>query len=171
MSLFFDVLSSINNPNQNGSVEQLAAVAQGIQKVSAQHNVPASSMASVMSALGPALGTVLKDKGASGNLLQGAISQIASGNTSASQLQSIITPQMQQQIAQAVSQKSGMSGNVVQAMLPMLLPVVMNLFNMGSNRPGTAGMNPLLNAFLSGKAGSGDLGHVMKFANRFLQSA
>jgi hypothetical protein len=53
MSLFFDVLSSINNPNQSGSVEQLASITQGLQKVSSQNNVSASLMESVMSALGP----------------------------------------------------------------------------------------------------------------------
>jgi hypothetical protein len=40
---------------------------------------------------------------------------------------------------------------------------------MGKSRSGLPNSNPLLNSFLGGGAGSSDLGHVMKFASRFLQ--
>lgn len=171
MSLFFDVLSSINNPNQVGSVEQLASITQGLKQVSAQHGVSANSMESMMSALGPALGNALKTQGGGGNLLQNMMSQIASGNVQGSQWQSFLTPQIQQQLAQAVAQKAGMSGTMVQAILPTLLPIVMQLLNMGQSRSGIPSSNPLLNAFLGGSAGSTNLGHAMKFANRFLQTS
>ncbi len=167
MSLFFDVLSSINNPNQSGSVEQLASITKGLQQVSSQHGVSSSAMESVMSALGPALGGVLKTQGGAG--LQDMIGQAASGAASGNPLQSMLTPQIQQQLAQTVAQKVGINGATVQAMLPVLLPVVMQLLNMGKSRSGVAGSNPLLNAFLGGSAGSTNLGHAMKFANRFLQ--
>jgi hypothetical protein len=171
MSLFFDVLSSINNPNQSGSVEQLASITRGLQQVSSQHGVSSSSMESVMSALGPVLGGALKTQGGGGAQLQDMIGQVASGAASGNPLQSLLTPQIQQQLAQAVAQKVGISGTTVQAMLPALLPIVMQLLNMGKSRSGVAGSNPLLNAFLGGSAGSTNLGHAMKFANRFLQPA
>jgi hypothetical protein len=91
---------------------------------------------------------------------------VASGNGA-----SLLTPQIQQQLAQTVAQKVGINGATVQAMLPVLIPVVMQLLNMGKSRSGLPGSNPLLNAFLGGGAGSTNLGHAMKFANRFLQTS
>jgi hypothetical protein len=169
MSLFFDVLSSINNPNQNGSVEQLASVAQNLQKVSSQNGVSPSAMQSMLSALGPALGGALKSQGGGAGMLQDAIGQVASGDLNSSQWRSLVTPQMQQQLAQTVAQKVGLNSSTIQTMLPAVLPVVMSLLNMGKSRSGLPNSNPLLNSFLGGGAGSSDLGHVMKFASRFLQ--
>ena len=36
MSLFFDVLSAINNPNQQGSVEQLGSVVESLQQLASR---------------------------------------------------------------------------------------------------------------------------------------
>jgi hypothetical protein len=163
MSLFFDVLSSINNPNQVGNVEQLTSITRGLQQVSSQNNVSSSSMESIMSALGPALGGVLKNEG--GGRVQDMIAQAASGGAAGS----LLTPQMQQQLAQTVAQKVGINSTTVLALLPAVLPIVMQLLNMGKSRSGLPGSNPLLNAFLGGSAGSTNLGHAMKFASRFLQ--
>ncbi len=171
MSLFFNVLSSINNPNQDGSVEQLASITQGLQRVSSQHSVSPQSMESMMSALGPALGSTLQSKGGGASMVQDMIAKVASGNNTGSQWQSLVTPQTQQQLAKTVAKKTGLNGNLVKTMLPALLPLVMQLLNMGKSRSGLPSSNPLLSAFLGGTSGASNLGHAMKFANRFLQSA
>jgi hypothetical protein len=82
-------------------------------------------------------------------------------------MQSLLPPQLQQQLIQAVSQKTGLDARMLQGLLPSLIPAVMGLLNMGSSQPGTGGNNALLNAFLKGGS-SADLGEVFKFANRFL---
>jgi hypothetical protein len=168
MSLFFDVLSSINNPNQQGSIEQLGSVTQSLQQLAATQGLSSSQMSGLLTALGPAL---LQQKGLLGNgQLGGLMGQLAGAGAGASALQSAIPPQIQQQIAQVVAQKTGLSPSLIQSLLPQVLPAVLGLLGMGATKPGVGGGdNPLLSAFLdSDRSGSTDLGDVFKFADRFL---
>lgn len=171
MSLFFDVLSSINNPNQQGSVDQLSSVMTSVQQLASSQGVNNDQMGSLLNALGGALQPALKQQASTmgANQLDGILGKLG-GAGGAAALASAIPPQMQQQLIQAVAQKSGMNAGMVQTMLPQLLPVVMGLLGMGAAKPGTVGGgNALLSAFLnSGGSNSGDLGTVMKFAGRFL---
>ncbi|MBD6620395.1 DUF937 domain-containing protein [Komarekiella sp. 'clone 1'] len=170
MGLFFDVLSAINNPNQQGSVTQLESITNSIQQLIVSRGIQPSQVQNVMSVLGNALRPVLKQQQSAlgSNQFQNLIGQVAGSGMGASSLQ-LLTPQLQQQIVQTVSQRTGLSPNVIQAALPALTSGVLALLNMGSTKPGTLGSNPLLNSFLdSDRDGNTDMGDVLKFANRFL---
>jgi hypothetical protein len=179
MSLFFDLLSSINNPNQNGSVSQLEGITSTIQTAAAERGIPASQLQSVLTSLGGFLGPALQNQ----QNLPGGVSQLsnvigqiagggAGGGTAASTIQSLFPPQVQQQLIQGIAQKTGISPNTLQGLLPVVLPAVLSLINMGGSKPGTAGgTNPLLSAFLNNAGGGNDLGEVFNFANRFLNPA
>jgi hypothetical protein len=169
MGLFFDVLSSINNPNQQGSVTQLATVVGGLQQLATSHGIDASQMQSVLSSVGGFLGPALQQQqGVLGSgSLENLVGQLGGSGAPATAMQSLLPPQLQQQLIQAVSQKTGLDAGMLQGLLPSLIPAVMGLLNMGSSQPGTGGNNALLNAFLKGGS-SADLGEVFKFANRFL---
>jgi hypothetical protein len=202
MGLFFDVLSAVNNPNQQASVGQLGSLLTSVQQVSQQTGLDTGTAQNVMSALGGALRPVLQQQstqmggqqlagmlsqfaGGGNNPLGGMLGQAASGNplggmlgqaaTTAmggGALQSLIPAQMQQQVAQTVAQKTGLDATMVQSLLPTLIPVVLGFLNLGANKPGVSGGNPLLSAFLdSDRDGDADLGDVMKFATRFLNPA
>lgn len=174
MGLFFDVLSSINNPNQQGSVSQLESITNSIQQAANSQGVDASKMQSVLSAAGGLLGPLLKQQ--QGNLpggqLDGLVGQLAGAGAAGggiSALQSLIPPELQQQLIQGIAQKTGMNASAIQGMLPTILPAIMGLLGMGSGTGMGGGSNPLLNAFLSGGDGNTDLGDVFRFANRFLK--
>ncbi|MGF1570810.1 MAG: DUF937 domain-containing protein [Nodosilinea sp.] len=171
MSLFFDVLSSINSPNQQGSIDQLSSVTSSLQQLASSQGINPDQMSSVLNALGGALQPALKQQAGTmgAGQLEGMVGKLA-GAGGLSALQSAIPPQMQQQLIQAVAQKSGLNAGMVQSMLPQLLPVVMGLLGMGATKPGVAGGgNALLNSFMnSGATGTNDLGTVMTFASRFL---
>lgn len=178
MGLFFDVLSSINNPNQQGSVEQLSAVTTSLQQLANSQGISPNQMGSVLTALGGALSPALKQqKGMlGGSQLEGLVGQLlgagAGVGTGAVALQTLLPPQVQKQIAQAVAQKTGLNATVIQGLLPQLLPAVLGLLGMGAPQPGSTGGNSLLTAFLdSDRSGSTDLGDVVKFAGRFLNPA
>ncbi|MEM9906844.1 MAG: DUF937 domain-containing protein, partial [Cyanobacteria bacterium P01_D01_bin.44] len=132
MSLFFEVLSSINNPEQTGSISDLENITQSIQQVSTQYGVQPNQMQSLMGSLGPALGPALKQQGNIGNLA--SLLGKATGGDGAASLQSLLPAQAQQQIAQTVAQQAGLNAGTVQGMLPTLLPAVMGLLNMGSSK-------------------------------------
>ncbi|MBW4687605.1 MAG: DUF937 domain-containing protein [Komarekiella atlantica HA4396-MV6] len=169
MGLFFDVLSAINNPNQQGSVAQLESIINSMQQVIVSRGIQPSQVQNVMSVLGNVLRPALKQQQSAlgSNQFQNLIGQAAGSGMGASGLQ-LLTPQLQQQIVQTVSQRTGLSPNVIQAALPTLISGVLGLLNMGSTT-GSLGSNPLLNSFLdSDRDGNTDMGDVLKFANRFL---
>lgn len=169
MSLFFDVLSAINNPAQQGSVSHLEAITSSIQQAGASQGIDPSKLKPILSATGGLLGPLLKQQQgtSSSNQLGLLIGQISGAGASAVALQSLFPAPVQQQLIQGIAQKTGVSPNILQGMLPTLLPAVMELLNMGASKPGMMGGNPLLTAFLSGD-GNTDLGEVFHFANRFL---
>ncbi len=172
MGLFFDVLSSINNPNQGGSIEQLSQITNTVNELTSNNGLNPSAMQGIMSSLGPLLRPVLKEQMTGGNNpLDNVMGQLTGGgNTGLGGLESIFTGPVQTQIVNTIAQKTGLDSAMLQGIIPKLLPVVMGLLNMGKTTGGTgAGSNPLLNAFLdSDKDGDVDLGDVFKFANRFL---
>lgn len=175
MSLVFDLLSSINDPNKQGSIEQLSSTMGSIQDVAKAGGMSPDAMQGVMSTLGSALRPAMKQKAAmpgGGSMLEGMLGQMmGGGNTNA--LSSLLSPQMQNQLVQTVSQKTGLPSPMLQAAMPGLLQSAMGFFNMGASKPGvaSAGMNPLLKSFLDSDNDSDvDLGDVMKYAGRFLNA-
>jgi hypothetical protein len=170
MSLFFDVLQSINDPNRQGSVSQLESVTNSIQQLAAKQGISTAQTQSLVSALGSGLRPVLQQQSLAGKgSLENMLGQAMGAAGGMGALQSFLSPQLQQQLVQVVAQKTGLSTNMLQSMLPTLLPAVMGLLNMGASKTGGIGSNPLLGAFLdSDRDGDTDLGDVFKFAGRFL---
>lgn len=174
MGLFFDVLSSINNPNQGGSIAQLSQITGTVNELTTNNGLNPSAMQGIMSSLGPLLRPVLKEQATGGNnSLENVMNQFTGGGATGGLgggLESIFAGPIQSQITNTIAQKTGLDSSMLQGIVPKLLPVVMGLLNMGKTTGGTGGGgNPLLTAFLdSDKDGDVDLGDVFKFANRFL---
>ena len=171
MGIFFDVLSAINNPNQQGNVTQLESIVNSIQQLGISRGIEPSQMQNVMSVLGNVLRSTLRQQQSTpaGNQLQNIIGQVAGTNTLGASGQQLISPQLQQQIVQTVSQRTGISPNIIQAALPTLTSAVFSLLNMGFTKSDSPGSNSILSTFLDGdRDGNADLGEVLKFANRFL---
>lgn len=172
--MFFEMLSSINDPNKQGSVEQLSQITGTVQQLAKSQGISNDQMGTMMAALGGALKPALKQQTGQlgGSQLTNILNQFTGGSGNAAAIQSMIPPQMQQQIAQAIAAKTGMNAGMVEAMMPQLINTAMGMFKMGAPKPGVVatGENPLLNAFLdSNRDGGTDMGDALKFANRFLK--
>ncbi|MEY3297686.1 MAG: hypothetical protein RLZZ597_946 [Cyanobacteriota bacterium] len=170
MSLFFDVLSAINNPSQQGSVEQLGAVVDSLEQLASRQGLEMDQMAALLDSLGEALQPVLQDQASALGVgqLEGLLNKL-SASGSLGLLQVAIPRSIQQEIIQAVAKQTGIQADQIQAMLPQLIPAIMGLLGMGAAKPGTSGQNSLLTAFLTSEQGqSTDLGTVITFASRFL---
>ena len=166
MGLFFELLNSINDPKQSGSIDQLTGVMDGVKSMSQKYDLDPGTLQSVMSAMGDPMRSAIQAKtmNQSGNPME-LLTPVLSGNPTA--ISSLFTPALQQQMVQSVSQKTGVSTNVLQLVVPALIPVVMNLFKMGT---GTGlNTNTLFSSFLGGDRA--DLGQVFKYADRFLNPA
>jgi hypothetical protein len=174
MGMFFEMLSAINDPHRQGSIEQLSGIMSNIQNVQSQENIDPATMQRVMSAIGPSIQTALTQQPNTGNFVGDVLKQLAGAGGNSSAIQALFTPQLQQQMFDRVAAKTGMSRNRVQSFVPILLPLVCQFFNLGVGKPGMNGKheNSIVSAFMNaGQGTGGDLGEVFKFANRFLQPA
>jgi Bacterial protein of unknown function (DUF937) len=170
MALIFDVLSAINNPNQQANVGQLETITQALGQTAATHGLNSAQMPTVLSALGSVVGPALAQQKEllGGEQVENLIHQAGSSG-SASALQALFSGSMQNEMIQSVAQKTGLNPSMLQPLVITLLPTILGFLNMGSAKPGQQGSNALLNTFLdSDHDGDTDLGDVMKFAGRFL---
>ena len=173
--MFFEMLSAINDPNKQGSIDQLSQITGTVQQLAKSQQLSNDQMGTVMSALGGALKPALKQQSdqLGGGQIINMMNQLTGSSNNTAMLQSMIPPQIQQQIAQAIATKTGLDAGMVQAMMPQLLNTVLDMFRMGASKPNVTvtGSNPLLNAFLdSNRDGSTDMADVVKFAGRFLNA-
>jgi hypothetical protein len=75
----------------------------------------------------------------------------------------------QQQMVQEISQRTGLDSKVILGLLPILVPLVLNLLNSGShNQDPRQGDNPVLNSFLDSD-GDVDVSDALKMADQFLR--
>lgn len=169
--MFFEVLSAINDPNQQASVNQLEQMVTSVQQVANSQGINPNQMQSMMTVLGGSLQPILKQQ--QSQLGVGQLASMLGRVNEPSGLTSILSPELQAQLLQTVTQKTGVQASIAQTLVPQLLPIVLGLFNMGAPTPGSVGnSNPLLSTFLSGGGASNtDLGNVLKFAGRFLNKA
>jgi hypothetical protein len=173
MGLFFELLSAINNPNQQGSADQLNTIMNTVQQLGAGRGINAPTLQTAMSAVGNFIQPALKQQSSAGGdrSLNQLVGQLADPSAGMGAMQSLLSPQLQQQMVQSVSQTTGLSSNTLQTLLPGLLSTAMGFLNMGASKPGLSGSNPVLSAFLNGdRQDNTNLGNVFKFASRFLDS-
>jgi hypothetical protein len=163
MGLFFELLNSINDPKQSGNIDQLSGLLTAATHVAQQNNLDPTMMQTVLSAMSGPMRSTLQ----SGTNPMDILSSVMSGNPGA--IGNLFTPQLQQQMIQTVAQKTGISSSVLQMAIPLLIPVVLNVFKMGGGSSGKLDTNSLFSAFLQGDRA--DLGQVMKYADRFLNPA
>ncbi|MEB3291303.1 MAG: DUF937 domain-containing protein [Leptolyngbya sp.] len=170
MSLFFDVLMTINNPSQQGSVAQLSRVVDDLHQLAHRQGLDMAQMTALLNHLGKALQPVLQDQASAlGTVGLESLLGKLSGAGSLGLLQVVIPRPLQREIIQTVAQPTGVEADCIQAMLPQLLPAILGLLGMGAVKPGTRGSNSLLEAFLQLPPGQGtDLGTVLALATRFL---
>ncbi len=185
MGLFDAIIGSISDPNQKTQSSDLAGMLQGIQALAGQQGTSEGSMQQVISALGNHVKTGLNQVHAdespeTADLMVEQLS--AQGQASPDMLERLFGGQGgQQQVAEDVSKKSGIDPQMIMSLLPVVLPIIMNLLKSGgpagggsqaaatTPQSGGSSMNPILQSFLdSDKDGDVDLGDVIKMAGPFL---
>jgi hypothetical protein len=172
MSMFFDLLSAVNNPNQQANVPQLAQIMDSVQSLTTNRGMQPTQVQSMMSIVGNMIRPVLKQQQTTigSGRLENLISQVVADGAGGSAFASLLSPELMQQISETVTLRTGISPNLVQSALPTVVSAVLGMLQMGAPQTGAWGnSNPLLNSFLDSDGDSDtDFGDVMKFASRFL---
>lgn len=180
MGMFDIIAGAIANPSTQGSNSQVASILGAVQQIAGQQQgLNTAASPALMSTVGSFVRSSLQQKRQTqGNsAVESLINQFAGTSPNANAVQALFNRGQQEQVAGAVSQKTGMTSQAVIALLPVLVPLVLNLLKTGASKTesaagssgGNLGGNPVLSAFLdSDRDGDVDLGDIMSHASRFL---
>lgn len=171
MSLFDQILSAVGNPQQQASPDQLGSILGMAQQLGSNHGVDSGTTQTILSALGNHVRSSLQDKQTSigGDQVQSLVNQFGGLGNNPDAVQAVFSQGQQQQVASDISQQTGLNAGTIQAMLPVLVPIVLNLLQSGSDTQNAQAGNPVLSTFLdSNQDGNVDLGDVMGMAGQFL---
>lgn len=174
MGLLTQVMGAIQDPNCQASMGQMGQIFTAAKQLSQANNTDAATMQQAASVVGSYVRSALQEKRTQEGTAaaQAVVRQGSTDGTAA--LSALFNPSQQQQLAQAVSTKTGIDANQVLALLPMLIPLVMKLLKQGepkgtASASNTSGNNPILSAFLDGDGdGDVDLGDMIGMASKFM---
>ena len=173
MGLFDQILGAVANPNQQGSFGQLGSIINTVDQLSNRTGTDPSTMQSVLSVVGSQVRSALQQKQATqGNeAVQSIVNQFAGTSPNPQAVDSVFAPGIQQQVAEIVAQRTGLDAGMVQQILPLVVPVVLNFLQSGANAQNPqSGGNSVLNSFLDAdNDGDVDIADAMQLASRHLR--
>ncbi|MEG3940157.1 MULTISPECIES: hypothetical protein [unclassified Microcoleus] len=173
MGLFDQILNAIDNPNQQASSNQLGNIIGAVEQLSGNQGVDAGTTQLAMSVLGGYVRSALQDvRSQSGEAqAQQLVNQFSGTNPNPQAVQSLFGAGQLTQIIADIAQRTGLNNTTVQAMIPVLVPILLNLLQTGGNAQNNPaqGQNPVLNTFLDADGdGDVDITDAMSMASRFL---
>ena len=172
MKLFDQIINAIDNPSQQGDAGQLGNIVNTVQQLSNNTGTDPSTMQSVVGMVGNYVRSALQEKQANyGNEeAQAVVNQFGGTSPNPQAVDSLFAPFIQQQLVENIAQRTGLNGGMIQQLLPILVPLVLNFLKSGSNAQNPQGSgNPVLNSFLDAdRDGDVDIADAMQMATRYL---
>jgi Bacterial protein of unknown function (DUF937) len=163
MGLFDQILGAVGNSNQQGGLSQLVGIVNTVQQISNNTGADTSTIQSVLSVVGKQVHSSLQEKQATEGTeaVQDLVNQFAGTSADSQAVDSLFSSDIQQQVAEKAAQRTGLDAEMIQQLLPTLVPLVLNFLQSGGN--------PLLNKFLDSDGdGDVDISDAIKLASRFL---
>jgi len=167
MGLFDQVLNALNNSNQDASSGQVASMLSTVQQVSDSYGADPATVQSAISVVGNYVRSALQDTRANegDDQAQALVNQFSGTYPNPQAVHTLFAPNQVEEMAEAVAQRTGLDTGIVHQMLPILIPLVMNVLQTGNAQGG----NPVLNAFLDADGdGDVDISDAMQMAGRYL---
>lgn len=171
MGLFDQVLGAIDNPNQQASSNQISSILSAVQQLSGDRHIPPSTTQTVLSIVGRHVRSALQQKRGGGNEAEALVEQFSGTRANPAAVQSLFNRQQEEETVQDTARQTGLDMNTIRAMLPILIPIVLNLLQSGASTQRTQnrrGSNSVLDAFLGGQDGQVDIGDAVAIAGQFL---
>ncbi|MEH2260233.1 DUF937 domain-containing protein [Nostoc sp.] len=173
MGLFDQILGAVANPNQQGSLGEIGSIVNTVQQLSDRTGANPSTIQSVLSIVGGQVRSALQDKQATdGNeATQNLVSQYAGTSPNPQAVNSLFSPQIQQQVAEVAAERTGLDAGIVQQLLPLAVPLVLKFLQSGANAQNPqGGGNPVLNSFLDADGdGDVDIADAIQMASRYIR--
>jgi hypothetical protein len=171
MSIFEQIISAIDNSEREASSNQLGSILDTVQQLSTNHQTKPDAIQSAMSIVGSYTKSALQQKRNSGDLAE--VNQLVNqfgGNQANSQVLSALFSNSQlQNMVEQISLRTGLNSKTILSLLPILVPLVLNLLKTGNKKGDMQAQNPVINGFLDSDAdGDVDLTDAMRMASRYL---
>lgn len=171
MGLFEQIINAMNNSNQEASSGQLATILSTVQQLGDSYGAEPSTVQSVLSIVGNYVRSALQQKQATdGNeSAQGVVNQYSGTYPNPQAVHTLFSPDQQEQVAQDAAQQTGLNVGTIQEMLPVVVPLVLNLLQTGTNDQNPqGGSNPVLSAFLDANHdGDVNIADAIQMAGRY----
>ena len=170
MSLFNQIVSAIGNPEQQASSNQLSSIFNTVQQLASGDRANSDQIQSAMSIVGNFTRSALQTKREldGEQQVEGVIDRYAGTGPNPQAVQSLFSPLQIVEMTQQITNKTGLNPQLIQGLLPTLVPLVLNFLKTGSKIGNIAG-NPVLSSFLDADGdGDVDIADAMMLAGRYL---
>lgn len=172
MGLFDQIINAIDSQDQQGNTSQLDSNLNTMQQLSNSYGADPSTMQSALSIVGNYVrGALQQQRSVNGaESAQNIVNQYSGNYPNPQAVDSLFSGGQVAQIAAEVASKTGLNAGTIQQMLPILVPMVLNLLQSGTRTQNPqGGANPVLNAFLDAdRDGDVDIADAMQLASRHL---
>ncbi len=173
MGLFDEVLNAVNSPDRQGSMNEIGGILNTVQQLSGNAGTDSNTMQSAMGVVGNFVRSSLQQKRVNEGeqQAQSIVDQFSGTSPNSQAVNSLFSGGMQQQVAQAIAQRTGLDANMAMQMLPMLVPLVLKFLQSGaSSQNPQSGGNSVLNSFLDADGdGDVDISDAIGLASRFMR--
>jgi hypothetical protein len=171
MGLFDQVVSALNNPNQEASSDQIGSILSVVGQLSGNQGLDAASTQTLLSVVGQHVRGALNEKRQTGGqgLAESLVTQFSGTQANPDAVANLFSQREQTATVQDAASKTGIDPQTIQALLPLLIPVVLKFLQQGNTTQTAAGGNSVLSTFLDSDGdGDTDIGDAISIAGRFL---
>jgi len=172
MSLFNTILSAIDNPNQTASPGQLMGIINAVQQLGSTYQSNPEAVQTATAIVGKHVRSALQQKRDTEGekQAQNIVHQYSGINPSNQAVQMLFSSPQIQQIVREIESRTPIPGGAIQAMLPALVPLVLNLLETGTDPQNPQNSNSVLSSFLDADGdGDVDISDAMKLAGRYMR--
>ena len=171
MSIFNQILSAIDNPDREASSNQLGTILDTVQQLSGSYQANPDAVQSAMSIVGNYTKSALqqqRDQGGTAQVNQ-IINQFGGTQSNSQVLSDLFSNSQLQDMMQQISRRTGLNAQTIQTILPILVPLVLNLLKTGNKKGNLQDINPVVTSFLDADGdGDVDLTDAISMASRYL---
>jgi hypothetical protein len=163
MGLFDQIASAFTGSDASGELGKLQAVAGVVEQLQDATGSDSSTAHTILSLVGTQVLSSLQDKQSTDGegAVQNLVEQFSGTEHDPDAVDAVFTPEVQQQVAEVVADRTGLDANLIQEILPKVVPVILGVFHIGGT--------PLLTSLIeAGTNGDVDFASIAKLAAGYL---
>jgi len=162
MGLFDQIASAFTGSDASGELGKLQAVAGVVEQLQDATGSDSSTAHNILSLVGTQVLSSLQDKQSTDGegAVQNLVEQFSGTEHDPDAVDAVFTPEVQQEVAEFVADRTGLDANLIQSILPKVVPVILGVFHIGGA--------PLLTSLIEAGSGNVDFASFAKLAASYL---